>query len=83
MQAMTATYMETGSDREVCILKQTLKATERPLIVSFGPDAIVHISCAELNKDRNQSLGHFNCLAFAQLLFIERKLEVYVAGGRE
>lgn len=54
---MTATYMETGSDREVCILKQTLKATERPLIVSFGPDAIVHISCAELNKDRNQSLG--------------------------
>lgn len=33
--------------------------------------------------DRNQSLGHFNCLAFAQWLFIERKLEVYVAGGRE
>lgn len=49
--------METGSDREVCILKQTLRATERPLFVSSGPDAIVHISCAELNKDRNQSLG--------------------------
>lgn len=44
-------------DREICILKQTLKATELPLFVSFGPDAIVHISCAELNKDRNQSLG--------------------------
>ena len=44
-------------DREICVLKQALKATELPLFASFGPDAIVHISCAELNKDRNQSLG--------------------------
>ena len=49
--------MGTGSGQRSLYPETDFKSHCAPTVVSFSLDAIVHISCAELNKDRNQTLA--------------------------